>query len=276
MRWKGGRRSTNVTDRRAGGTVAVGGGLGGILIVVLYLVLGGDPSQLPQDQGAPGATPPPAGQDEAIDFVAVILGSTEDVWSEAFAAAGSHYEPPGMVVFSGRTSSACGLGSSAMGPFYCPPDRTIYLDLAFFDDLARLGGPGDFAAAYVIGHEVGHHVQNLLGTSDRIRQQQSRASEAEANALSVALELQADCYAGVWANRAERDRRWLEPGDVDEGLAAAAAIGDDRLQRRAGREVVPETFTHGSAAQRQRWLRVGLETGDAAACDSAGGSTPGG
>jgi uncharacterized protein len=276
MRWKGGRRSTNVTDRRAGGTVAVGGGLGGILIVVLYLVLGGDPSQLPQDQGAPGATPPPAGQDEAIDFVAVILGSTEDVWSEAFAAAGSHYEPPGMVVFSGRTSSACGLGSSAMGPFYCPPDRTIYLDLAFFDDLARLGGPGDFAAAYVIGHEVGHHVQNLLGTSDRIRQQQSRASEAEANALSVALELQADCYAGVWANRAERDRRWLEPGDVDEGLAAAAAIGDDRLQRRAGREVVPETFTHGSAAERQRWLRVGLETGDATACDSAGGSTPGG
>lgn len=271
MRWKGSRRSSNVADRRSGGAVAIGGGLGGILLVVLYLVLGGDPDQLPQNGGTPAGSPAPAGQDQAFDFASVILGSTEDVWTAAFAAAGSRYVPPGMVVFSGSTSSACGMGSSAMGPFYCPPDRTIYLDLTFFDDLARLGGPGDFAAAYVIGHEVGHHVQNLLGTSDQVRQQQARASEAEANALSVGLELQADCYAGVWANRAERERRWLEPGDVDEGLAAAAAIGDDRLQRRAGREVVPETFTHGSAAERQRWLRVGLETGDPAVCNSVGG-----
>jgi uncharacterized protein len=270
MRWKGGRRSTNVKDRRAGGKAVVGGGLG-MLFLVVYLVLGGDPTQLLQDQGATtGVTPPPAGQDEAVDFVAVILGSTEDVWTEVFSASGSRYDLPGLVVFSGRTSSACGLGSSAMGPFYCPPDRTIYLDLTFFDELARLGGPGDFAAAYVIGHEVGHHVQNLLGTSTRVRQQQARASQAEANALSVALELQADCYAGIWANRAERDRRWLEPGDVEEGLAAAAAIGDDRMRRRAGREVVPESFTHGSAAERQRWLRVGLETGDPTACDTAG------
>lgn len=275
MRWKGGRRSTNVKDRRSGGKVAIGGGLG-LLFAVLFLVLGGDPSQLLQDQGTSGATTPPSGQDEAVEFVEVILGSTEDVWSEVFMAAGSHYEPPSLVVFSGSTPSACGLGSSAMGPFYCPPDRTIYLDLTFFDDLARLGGPGDFAAAYVIGHEVGHHVQNLLGTAGRVRQQQSRAAPTEANALSVSLELQADCYAGVWGRLAERDRRWLEPGDVDEGLAAAAAIGDDRMQRRAGREVVPETFTHGSAAERQRWLRVGLETGDFAACDSAGESASGG
>jgi uncharacterized protein len=273
MRWKGGRRSTNVKDRRAGGPVAIGGGLG-VVFLVLYLVLGGDPGQLLQEPGTPGAAPPPAGQDEVIEFVSVILGSTEDVWNEIFVASGSRYEPPGLVVFSGRTSSACGLGSSAMGPFYCPPDRTIYLDVTFFDELARLGGPGEFAAAYVIGHEVGHHVQNLLGTSARLRQQQSRAPEAEANALSVALELQADCYAGVWAQRAERNRRWLEPGEVEEGLAAAAAIGDDRLQRRAGREVVPESFTHGSAAERQRWLWIGLESGDPSACDSAGGTQP--
>jgi len=270
MRWTGSRRSSNVKDRRAGGAVAIGGGLGGILMVVLYLALGGDPGALPEAGEGPSAAQSPAGEDVALDFASVILQSTEEVWSGVFSAAGLQYVPPTMVVYSGRTSSACGLGSSAMGPFYCPPDQTIYLDLTFFDDLARMGGPGDFAAAYVIGHEVGHHVQNLLGTSDQVRREQARASEAEANALSVSLELQADCFAGVWANRAERERRWLEPGDVDEGLAAAAAIGDDRLQRRAGREVVPETFTHGSAAERQRWLRLGLETGDPTACDSAG------
>lgn len=270
MRWKGGRRSGNVSDRRVGGPMAIGGGLGGIVLVVLYLVLGGDPAQLQQGTAPAERTAPAAGQDEAFDFASVILASTEDVWARTFDAAGATYRPPEMIVFSGRTSSACGMGSSAMGPFYCPADQTIHLDLTFFDDLARLGGPGDFAAAYVIGHEVGHHVQNLLGTSERVRARQSRASEAEANALSVALELQADCFAGVWANRSERERRWLEPGDVDEGLAAAAAIGDDRLQRRSGGEVVPETFTHGTAAERQRWLRVGLESGDPDACDSAG------
>lgn len=270
MRWKGGRRSSNVSDRRVGGRIAIGGGLGGVVLVVLYLMLGGDPAQLQQGTPASERAAPTAGQDEAFDFASVILASTEDAWTRIFDAAGLRYRPPEMIVFSGRTSSACGLGSSAMGPFYCPVDQTIHLDLTFFDELARLGGPGDFAAAYVIGHEVGHHVQNLLGTSERVRARQSVASEAEANALSVALELQADCYAGVWANRSERERRWLEPGDVDEGLAAAAAIGDDRLQRRAGREVVPETFTHGSAEERQRWLRMGLEGGDPDACDSAG------
>jgi uncharacterized protein len=271
MRWTGGRRSSNVTDRRGGGAVALGGGLGGVLMVVLFLVLGGDPSEIPLDGGTSPAASPSAGEDLAFDFASVILGSTEEVWSEVFSTAGLRYVPPAMVIYAGSTSSACGLGTSAMGPFYCPPDRTIYLDLTFFDDLARLGGPGDFAAAYVIGHEVGHHVQNLMGTSDEVRREQARASQSEGNALSVALELQADCYAGVWANRAERDRRWLEPGDVDEGLAAAAAIGDDRMQRRAGREVVPETFRHGSAAQRQHWLRLGLATGDPEACDSVGG-----
>jgi uncharacterized protein len=271
MRVTGSRRSSNVTDRRAGGTVAIGGGLGGILVVVLFLVLGGDPSEIPLDGGTHSSAPPSAGEDLAFDFASVILASTEEVWAEVFSEAGLRYVPPTMVVYSGRTSSACGLGGSAMGPFYCPPDRTIYLDLTFFDDLARMGGPGDFAAAYVIGHEVGHHVQHLLGTSDQVRTAQARASQSEANALSVGLELQADCYAGVWANRAERDRRWLEPGDVDQGLAAAAAIGDDRMQRRAGREVVPETFTHGSAADRRHWLGLGLATGDPGACDSVGG-----
>ncbi|MEX2526674.1 MAG: neutral zinc metallopeptidase [Gemmatimonadota bacterium] len=271
MRWKGSRGSSNVKDRRGGRAAAVGGGLGGIVMVVLYLVLGGDPGNLDLGGGSPATGPPPAGEDRAMEFASVILASTEDVWSEAFSSAGLRYIAPSMVVYSGRTSSACGLGSSAMGPFYCPPDRTIYLDLTFFDDLARLGGPGDFAAAYVIGHEVAHHVQNLLGTTDQVRQLQARASELEANALSVRLELQADCYAGVWANQGERNRRWLEPGDVEEGLAAAAAIGDDRLQRRGGGEVVPETFTHGSASQRQRALRMGLDNGDPEACDAVGG-----
>lgn len=270
MRWRGGPRSSNVSDRRAGGPLAIGGGLGGVVLVVLYLVLGGDPAQLQQGGATAGSAPPAEGQDERLDFASVILASTEGVWTALFEGAGARYRAPSMVVFSGRTPSACGTGSSAMGPFYCPPDETIYLDLTFFDDLARLGGPGDFAAAYVIGHEVGHHVQNLLGTSDEVRRQQSRASEVEANALSVGLELQADCYAGVWAYHSEQERNWLEPGDVNEGLAAAAAIGDDRLQRRAGGEVVPESFTHGTAAERQRWLRVGLETGDAGTCDSAG------
>lgn len=250
--------------------MAIGGGLGGVLMVVLYLLLGGDPSELSVDSGTPAPARTSAGEDLAFDFASVILASTEEVWTGIFSAAELRYAPPEMVVYSGRTSSACGLGTSAMGPFYCPPDRTIYLDLTFFDDLARLGGPGDFAAAYVIGHEVGHHVQNLLGTSDQVRRQQARASEPEANALSVGLELQADCFAGVWANRAERDRRWLEPGDVDEGLAAAAAIGDDRLQARAGREVVPETFQHGTAAERQRSLRLGLTTGDPEVCEALG------
>ncbi len=275
MRWKSGRRSSNVEDRR-GRRAAAGGGLGLLVVALVVLLLGGDPMALLQglDQqglGAGPAGPPPPEQAELADFASVVLASTEDVWSEIFQASGSTYREPRMVLFSGRTSSACGMGSAAMGPFYCPPAQEVYLDLTFFDDLAEMGGGGDFAAAYVIGHEVGHHVQNLLGTSDEVRRLQSGRSQADVNALSVRLELQADCYAGVWAYHANRTARMLEPGDVAEGLAAAQAIGDDRLLRRAGREVVPEAFTHGTSSQREQWLSRGLETGDPQSCDTFGG-----
>ncbi|MEK9502011.1 KPN_02809 family neutral zinc metallopeptidase [Gaopeijia maritima] len=277
MRWKSGRRSSNIEDRR-GRKAAAGGGLGLVVVALVVLLLGGDPRALLQMMGSgSGATgapagPPPAEQAEAADFTSAVLASTEDVWGEIFAGSGQSYREPRLILFSGRTSAgACGMGSAAMGPFYCPPNQEVYLDLTFFDDLAGMGGAGDFAAAYVIGHEVGHHVQNLLGTSDRVRTLQQRSSQADANALSVRLELQADCYAGVWAAHANQRSRMLEPGDVDEGLAAAAAIGDDRLLRRAGREVVPEAFTHGSSAQRQEWLRRGLQTGDPQSCDTFDG-----
>ena len=275
MRWKSGRRSQNIEDRR-GRRAAAGGGIGLLLIALVVIVLGGDPSALLQSVGsgagpATPAGPPPAEQAEAADFVSVVLASTEDVWGEIFRASGQTYREPRLILFSGRTSAgACGMGAAAMGPFYCPPNQEVYLDLTFFDDLARMGGGGDFAAAYVIGHEVGHHIQTLLGTSAEVRRLQQGRSQAEANALSVRLELQADCYAGVWAFHANRTQRMLEPGDIDEGLRAAAAIGDDRMLRRAGRDVVPEAFTHGSSEQRQQWLRRGLERGDPQACDTFG------
>ncbi|HET9949018.1 MAG TPA: neutral zinc metallopeptidase, partial [Longimicrobiales bacterium] len=196
-----------------------------------------------------------------------VLAMTEDVWAELFAAQGATYEPPTLVLFSQAVSSACGMGTAATGPFYCPADDNLYLDTSFFEELAAMGGPGDFAGAYVVGHEVGHHVQNLLGIADAVRRAQAER-RGEANRLQVAMELQADCYAGVWAHHANRRGRVLEPGDVEEGLSAAAAIGDDRLQRRAGREVTPDAFTHGSSEQRSRWLGLGLESGDPAACDT--------
>jgi predicted metalloprotease len=280
MRWRGSRQSSNVEDRR-GRRVAAGAGLGGagLVIVLIVMLLGGDPGQVLQQldgSGAPAdaAVDPDAPQatDEAYQFLTAILGMTEDVWGELFAASGSRYHPPTMVLFTGAVQSACGYNTAATGPFYCPPDQKLYLDTGFFDDLARLGGPGDFAQAYVIGHEVGHHVQNLVGTNTRVREAQQRArSQAEANRQQVMMELQADCYAGVWAHHANRRRQVLEPGDVDEGLAAAAAIGDDRLQRGAGQVVSPESFTHGSSAERQRWLRRGLDTGDVDACDTFAG-----
>lgn len=274
MRWRSGRRSGNIEDRRGrrvGRTIGIGGGAG-LVLLLLFVVLGGDPSELTQVAGdQPTATqPPPPGEDEAADFVSAVLASTEDAWGQIFAAGGATYEPPRLVLFTDYVESACGLGSAASGPFYCPPDRQVYLDLGFFRELARLGGAGDFAAAYVIGHEVGHHVQNLTGTADEVRRLQARASQAEANSLSVRLELQADCLAGVWAHHADRQYDLLEPGDVEEGLAAAAAIGDDRLQRNAGRAVNPESFTHGSSDQRARWLRRGLETGELGSCDTFG------
>jgi predicted metalloprotease len=283
MRWKDLRRSSNVRDvRGAGGggmrmgvplSLGRGGGIGAIvLLVIVFIVggpdainmlLGGGTSAPSSDQGAPLTS-----NDEASQFVAAILGSTEDVWGEIFASSGSRYQIPELTLFDGAVQSACGFASSAVGPFYCPSDRRVYLDTAFFRDLAAMGGPGDFAQAYVIGHEVGHHVQNLLGTAAQVRDAQARGNETSANRLQVAMELQADCFAGVWANHANRRDRVLEPDDVEEGLAAAAAIGDDRLQRNAGRRVTPDSFTHGSSAQRQRWLSAGLESGNPGDCDT--------
>lgn len=279
VRWRSERRSSNVEDRRGariGTPLKIGGGLGG-LVLLLILLLGGDPSQLvdavgggPVETSAP--RPPPA-EDEAAQFVSAILASTEDVWSRIFAREGVAYREPTLVLFEDQVASACGFAAAATGPFYCPSDEQVYLDLGFFRELARLGGAGDFAAAYVVGHEVGHHVQQLLGISDRVRRAQSAAGDrAEVNALQVRMELQADCLSGVWAHHADRARGILEPGDVEEGLSAAEAIGDDRLLKRAGRRVAPESFTHGSAAQRREWLRRGLETGDPDACDTFGWS----
>ena len=284
MRWSGRRESTNVEDQRGRFPMRGGAGIGcgGFLVVLLLAWLfGADPQQLlsllgglqqsappAEEQSAPAGQP----QDELGKFAAVVLADTEDTWNRIFSETGGRYEEPKLVLFSQAVASACGYASSASGPFYCPGDHKLYLDLAFFNELdRRFGAPGDFAQAYVIAHEVGHHVQNLLGISDRVRALQERArSEEEVNALSVRLELQADCFAGVWGHTANRDRRLLEPGDVEEGLAAAAAIGDDTLQRRAQGYVTPETWTHGSSQMRAQWLRRGLQTGDPQACDTFG------
>jgi predicted metalloprotease len=279
MRWKGERESDRVEDRRgmrpSRGGLALGGG--GILLVLLFALLTGtDPTQLLDiasqvqvETGAGEPAPVGAPADESGRFAAVVLASTEDAWSEVFAARGERYAPPRLVLFSGAVESACGFAEAAVGPFYCPADAQVYLDLSFFDQLGqRFGAPGDFAQAYVIAHEVGHHVQNLLGVSSQVSNAQRRGSRGDANELSVRLELQADCLAGVWGKLANRERNWLEPGDVEEGLAAAAAIGDDTLARRAGGAIQPESWTHGSSAMRGRWLRRGLESGDVDACDT--------
>jgi predicted metalloprotease len=282
VRWKDLRRSSNVRDVRGagGGRMPIsigrgglGGGLGTIVILGLLFFIGG-PDAIMQLLGGGGGAPsseqgrPLSADDEASDFVARVLGSTEDVWGSLFAQSGQQYRAPELTLFAGTVQSACGYASAASGPFYCPGDQRVYLDTSFFDDLARMGGPGDFAAAYVIGHEVGHHVQTILGTSNEVRSAQQRAGEVEANRLQVAMELQADCFAGVWAYHANQSARVLEPGDVEEGLGAAQAIGDDRLQRNSGRAVTPDSFTHGSSADRQRWLSTGLRSGDPAACDT--------
>jgi hypothetical protein len=291
MRWRQGRRSQNVDDRRGsrvpGGGVRLGlGGLVGVLLV--GWLLGADPMtllrilgdgvqtvQLPETLPGPGEGGAAAPGDELTDFVSVVLADTEDTWAELFAAEGARYEPPQLVLFTDLVRSACGTGQSAMGPFYCPADAKVYIDLGFYQDLReRFRAPGDFAQAYVIAHEVGHHVQHLVGTSRRIERLRAGRSEEDQNALSVLLELQADCYAGVWAHHADRARQILEQGDVEEGLAAAAAIGDDRIQRETRGTVVPESFTHGSSAQRVEWFRRGLERGSLEACDTfASGGT---
>ena len=281
MRWKGGRRSRNVEDRRGtrmGRGAAVGGvgGLGSLIIVVLYMLLGGDPAQLveqmPQAGGPSASTstgPLPPGQEELADFVSVVLADTEDTWNPIFASIGRQYEEPKLVLFTGQVRSACGIAGAAMGPFYCPGDNKLYIDLSFYDELQRrFRAPGDFAQAYVIAHEVGHHVQNLLGINSEVQAMQRQVSKTEANELSVRLELQADCMAGVWGYHTQRARNMLEAGDLEEALNAASAIGDDRIQRESSGRVIPDSFTHGTSAQRMRWFRAGFEAGDPARCDT--------
>ncbi len=274
------QESQNIEDRR-GFRVSrgiAGGGIGTIAVILIALFFGVDPSVLlqgnVQETNLP-QTPPPQSQqvgseDAMKKFVARVLGSTERTWSEIFQAAGRTYEKPTLVLFSDTVQSACGFAQAAAGPFYCGPDHKVYIDLSFYRDLRqRFQAPGDFAQAYVIAHEVGHHVQNLLGIMKKVQSMQSRATnENQANALSVQLELQADCLAGIWANYAHRERNILEQGDVEEGLNAAAQIGDDRIQLRARGYVVPEGFTHGSAEQRVQWFRLGIESGDLKKCDT--------
>jgi predicted metalloprotease len=270
MRWQGGRQSENVEDRRRmpGGPVAIGGGIGTLVLIVLILVLGGDPRPLLQQvEVPPPRAAPEAGDlaevdDELKQFVATVLADTEDVWRELFAQEGREYVDPKLVLFSGQEQSACGFASAAMGPFYCAGDQKVYIDLKFYDEMRdRFGAPGDFAQAYVIAHEIGHHVQNQLGILPRIHALQRRVDPEELNQLSVRLELQADFFAGVWAHHAQKMRQILEPGDIEEALRAATAIGDDRLQQESQGYVVPDSFTHGTSEQRVRWFKKGLESG---------------
>ncbi|GAB3378102.1 neutral zinc metallopeptidase [Azotobacter armeniacus] len=278
MRWKRARRSDNVVDARGGG-LHFGGkglGLGGIaLVVIVGLLMGQDPLQIlgqlttQSSLDARQAGAPPA-SDEQAAFVRAVLGDTEDTWRQLFEQAGRQYQDPTLVLFSQGVNSACGFASQAVGPFYCPADQRVYLDLAFFDDLAqRFAAAGDFAQAYVIAHEVGHHVQTLLGVSARVNAARQRGERLEgANGLQVRQELQADCLAGVWAHHAQRRLDWLEPGDLEEALNAANAIGDDRLQRHGRGQVVPDSFTHGTSAQRVRWFRIGFEGGEVGRCNT--------
>ncbi|HEY8609042.1 MAG TPA: neutral zinc metallopeptidase [Noviherbaspirillum sp.] len=284
MRWEGNRQSENVEDRRGGGGFGLGGrsvGLGTVAVavvasyflgvdpmMVLSLLTGGPPQVAEVRQG------PPA-DDRMAQFVSTVLADTEDTWTELFAAQGARYDKPRLVLFSGSTPTACGTGQSAMGPFYCPADRQIYIDLSFYQLMQeRFRVSGEFAQAYVIAHEVGHHVQHLTGISDKVHEARQRAPQAQANALSVRLELQADCFAGVWAYHANRTRSILEAGDVEAGLNAASAIGDDALQRQSQGQVVPDSFTHGTSAQRVRWFRRGIDSGEISACNTFAAASP--
>lgn len=279
MKWRGRRESENIEDRRgmSGGRIAVGGGLGGLAILLLALLFGADPrqllEQLPQNGTEPGSSasrPVNPEEEESKQFTAVVLAETEDVWTQIFRGMGSQYRKPTLVLFTDQVRSACGNASAAVGPFYCPGDEKLYLDLSFFRELhSRFRAPGDFAQAYVIAHEVGHHVQQLLGTSDRVGSLQQQTSREQANDLSVRLELQADFLAGIWAYHAAR-QGLLEAGDIEEALSAASAVGDDRLQRESQGYVVPDSFTHGTSEQRIRWFRRGFETGDIRQGDTFG------
>ncbi|MEN9502752.1 MAG: hypothetical protein RI964_2037 [Pseudomonadota bacterium] len=284
MRWRSGRESDNVEDRRDGGGGGNGGGgfhigvLGTAAIVVVGWFMGINPIQMLGIVGGANAifggssnnstnTSAPV-HDTNSEFASKILAQTEDIWNPIFRQLGGHYTEPKLVLFSDSINSACGSASADAGPFYCPGDQKVYLDLNFFKELDNLGAPGEFARAYVIGHEIGHHVQNLLGTSDKVSQMQARMSQRDGNLLSVALELQADCYAGVWANHANAKMHVLESGDIESAVNAAASIGDDRLQKMSGRHVNPDAFTHGSSRQRMEWLQRGLQSGDIRQCDT--------
>ncbi|MDP1842537.1 MAG: neutral zinc metallopeptidase [Sediminibacterium sp.] len=275
MKWTGSRESTNVDDRRglSGGKLAAGGGVAGVVIYLLYTLLSGgniDPAQVQKqlseqtNQSSQQLSPQEqAADDERAKFVKVIVAETEDVWNKIFAESGSQYAEPVLVLYRDAVASACGKASSASGPFYCPGDNKMYIDLSFYQELQdKLNAPGDFAMAYVIAHEVGHHIQNLMGTADKVNRLRQQLSETEFNRYSVMLELQADFYAGVWANHAQKMKNILDPGDIDEALNAANAIGDDRLQRQSTGQVMPDAFTHGTSAQRMYWFKKGYETGD--------------
>ena len=270
MRWRGERQSSNIEDRRgmSGGKIAVGGGLGTVLLLIIALIFGADPrrllEQLPTEPSSQVQSSRPANpeEEELKQFVSVVLAKSEDVWTNVFQQNGRQYREPTLVLFTDQVQSACGRAGAAVGPFYCPGDEKVYIDLSFYEELRRrFNAPGDFAQAYVIAHEVGHHVQNLLGISDRVDAARQRMSEAEANQLSVRLELQADFFAGVFA-RYVKDQGVLEPGDIEEALTAASAIGDDKIQRHTTGYVVPDSFTHGSSEQRLRWFKRGYDTGD--------------
>lgn len=281
MRWRGGRRSKNIIDRRGSGSgkKLAGGGIGTLVVILAAMYFGVDPTFLLEGmqsanvssgsaESRPGAED--LADDPLADMISVVIADTEDVWRDIFAGINKRYEEPRLVMFSGTTRSSCGLGQAAMGPFYCPTDKNAYIDLSFYRDLQnRFNAPGDFAQAYVIAHEVGHHVQNLLGISGEVRRLRQRSNDVESNKLSVRLELQADCFAGVWANRTRRGSNIsLESGDIEEALSAASAIGDDHLQKQTRGTVAPDSFTHGTSAQRVRWFRTGFEQGNPDSCDT--------
>ncbi len=295
MRWKGGRRSSNIEDQRSdsggfgrsGGGFRIGGGkkkggIGIIVIAVIVLIMGGDPSTIlnmllggggasipTQTQQIPNSRSTPAPNDEMADFVSVVLADTEDTWIPLFQQMGKQYQQPRLVLFRNSVRSACGLAQSAMGPFYCPADQKVYIDLSFYDELKHaFGAPGDFAQAYVIAHEVGHHVQQQFGILQKVHQMQQGMPKVQANALSVKLELQADCLAGIWAHHANRVRQVVEPGDIDEAMNAASKIGDDAIQKRSQGYVVPDSFTHGTSAQRVKWFREGFGSGQVESCNT--------
>ena len=287
MKWEGNRQSDNVEDRRSGGGSGGGGFIGGrglgvgtiVIALVAGWIFGINPMTIlnalsggappAQVQQAPAHKPP--ADDRLASFVSTVLADTEDVWKNIFSQGGARYQEPRLVLFRGATPTACGAGQAAMGPFYCPADQKVYIDLGFYETLRKqLGAPGEFAQAYVIAHEVGHHVQNLMGISGKVEEARRRASPAQGNALSVRLELQADCFAGVWANHAQSARQILERGDIESAMNAAAKIGDDALQKQSQGRVVPESFTHGTSAQRTRWFNTGLQNGTVKACDTFG------